>query len=324
MLHLFFILIFYVLSLSAHQTGLSYLELNENSKHTIAVVYKKPLSDTKGKDIRFHFSNKCVQVNSPVTMFRDGYKIDKYSLWCGTNGLMESRVWVEGLNSIDRGVMLHYERKEALFSVLLRSQTPLVYFQKKNSQSTIFLDYIKLGFFHILTGYDHLLFLFALLLLAKTYKKLILAITAFTISHSITLISSLFGVVSLNINYIETMIALSILLLARELLSKKKSYTKEHLEFVTFIFGLLHGFGFSNALSNIGLVHDEIVISLLSFNIGIELGQLLFVFIISIILFFLKRFNMVLEKILYNLIPYLIGIISSYWFIERMLNLSET
>ncbi|MDF1879656.1 HupE/UreJ family protein [Sulfurimonas sp. SAG-AH-194-C20] len=312
-------LVIFVFSLEAHQTGLSYIELMELPTHKINVTYKKPLSDKKGKDIRVRYPQSCEKTEEVPRKIINGFIIDRYTLWCGKEGLSSKRIWIDGLLSKDRGVLIRYEKEEVIIKSLLRARTPFIHISQKSSQLDFFMEYLELGFFHILNGYDHLLFVLSLLLLARRMKQLFFAITAFTLSHSITLGFGLFGLVNVGVAYIESMIALSILFLARELLSQSDSFTKKHIGVVAFIFGLLHGFGFSSALKSIGLPQDEIPLSLFAFNVGIELGQLLFIAFVGTLLFILKKYQPTLNLYLRKTTPYFIGMFSSYWLIDRVL-----
>ena len=306
----------------AHQTGLSYIEINEDIDKKIQIVYKKPLLDKNSNDILINYPNKCKVVSEKTENIEDGFIINSYELWCLQNGLIDTKIWIEGLNSADRGFIINYTNPEISQNALLRSTTPFIHIGEKYSNFQIISEYILLGVSHILLGYDHLLFVLALLLLAKNKRALLLAITAFSVSHSITLISAIFGLVNISVVIIEFMIALSIVFLARELLVKnKESYTRKFLVYVAFIFGLLHGFGFSNVLSSIGLPRDDKVLALLSFNIGIELGQLLFIFVCFLLSLLFKNIIVNNKAILVKIIAYFIGIISSYWAFERVLNI---
>ena len=307
------------LPLFAHQTGLSYLEVKENEKHKIAIVYKKPLSDTQAQGISFRYPSRCSQTTSTQTEVVNGYIIKKYSLWCGDNGLKDSRIWVDGLVAKNRGVMVRYEYNELLVKRVLKAATPFIYIEKSSGNIELFIEYVTLGIEHIFNGIDHLLFVLSLVLLSLNTRALMYAITAFTLSHSITLALAILEFVTIPILYVEAMIALSIVILAKELLlSEKGSFTRRHLGVVAFTFGLLHGFGFSSVLASIGLPQDEIPLSLFAFNVGIEIGQVLFIlgvsFILSIFIKYFKKYNFYLEKI----IAYSIGSIASYWLIERV------
>ena len=312
-------LLLFSLSLQAHQTGLSYIDLQELDDATISVVYKKPLEDTKAQDIFIRYPAKCSQTSLTKQTIVDGFVIQKYSLWCQEDGLKGSKIWVEGLVSSDRGVLIRYEKNKKVDEALLRSTTPFMSVDYKSSKFELFSEYVVLGVEHILLGFDHLMFVFALVLLSLNLKSLLWAISAFTLSHSITLAFGVLGIATVGVTYVEAMIALSIVFLAREIvLDKRETFTRKHLGVTAFIFGLLHGFGFSSVLQNIGLPQDAIPLSLFSFNLGIELGQLLFIFVVSFLLFALKKFIAMKEAGLNLSIAYFIGALSTLWLIERV------
>ncbi len=189
-------------------------------------------------------------------------------------------------------------------------------------------DYTILGFEHILAGMDHLIFVLGLLIISGTAKRILLTVTGFTLAHSITLFLSTMGLVNIPIAPVEAVIALSILFLAHEISRKKTdSWTYKAPVIVSFGFGLLHGLGFASALGEVGVVANQILLSLLFFNVGVELGQLAFIVAVVAIYLLLKEFYLsikargyILENFSLNLelmIAYVIGIPSAYWVIER-------
>lgn len=318
---LLLLFLFFTNLLSAHQTGLSYVDIKEDDKSKISVIYKKPLMDTQADDIFIRYPSKCIESPSHAKYIEDGFIVKKYNLWCSTDGLMDSRIWVDGLVTSDRGVLIRYEKNAIVEKALLRSTTPFIHINHSSSDLELFKEYLDLGVVHILKGFDHLLFVLSLLLLAVNLKTLLYSITGFTISHSITLVFSVLGVVSVNILYIEAMIALSILFLAREIVvANKTSLTRKYLGGVAFIFGLLHGFGFSSVLASIGLPQDEVPLSLFAFNIGIELGQLLFILGVSLFYVMIKKYIDKYRNSLKIALAYIIGGLSSYWLIERVIS----
>ena len=170
-------------------------------------------------------------------------------------------------------------------------------------------------------GIDHLLFVLALLFITKGIRKLVKTITAFTVAHSITLSLSALGIVGLPGPPVEAMIALSIVFLGLELLhskERKESLTLKSPWIVAFTFGLLHGFGFAGALSDIGLPQGEIPTALLLFNIGVELGQLVFVIVAMALLWGFRLFEITWPKKARLIPPYAIGGLASFWLIERV------
>ncbi|WP_296587729.1 HupE/UreJ family protein [Roseibium sp.] len=192
---------------------------------------------------------------------------------------------------------------------------------------SVFSAYAGLGFEHILEGWDHLLFLFALLVLIPDFWRLVGAVTAFTVAHSLTLVASTFGWISLPGAPVEAVIALSIVFLAVEIISarddeRRLSQTAPWL--VTFAFGLLHGLGFAGALKEIGLPQADIPLALLAFNVGVELGQLVFVMVAAIALSLLSlpfgRRAVMSHRPVVVVMAYAIGGVSSYWLIERIVS----
>jgi hydrogenase/urease accessory protein HupE len=152
----------------------------------------------------------------------------------------------------------------------------------KGAQSAlqVALTYFILGVEHILEGIDHLLFVFALLLLVRDWRSLVKAVTAFTLAHSITLTGATLGYMSLPQAPVEAIIALSVVFVAREIIGGERgneSLSGRMPWIMAFAFGLLHGFGFAGALKEVGLPQSDVPLALLSFNLGVEAGQLVFV-----------------------------------------------
>jgi hydrogenase/urease accessory protein HupE len=182
-------------------------------------------------------------------------------------------------------------------------------------------DYTLLGMDHILSGFDHLTFVLALLLIVSGARRLLITITSFTLAHSITLAAATLGVLWVPGAPVEATIALSILFLASELVKVNRgqpSLTASYPWIVAFVFGLLHGFGFAGALGDIGLPQNEIPLALLMFNIGVELGQLLFVAFILAIVMILNRLRREWPAWTRQIPAYGIGGIAAFWLIERI------
>nr|WP_321249017.1 HupE/UreJ family protein [uncultured Ruegeria sp.] len=186
--------------------------------------------------------------------------------------------------------------------------------------------YLSLGLEHILTGLDHLLFVLCLIFVVSGGWQLIKTITAFTVAHSITLGLATFGWVVLRPPPVEATIALSIVFLASEIILKDRGYTSLTFErpwLVAFVFGLLHGLGFAGALSEIGLAPEEVPTALLFFNIGVELGQIMFVgFVLATVVFFKVLFGPATPlRHFRQLVVYGIGSLAMFWFMERLTGL---
>ena len=232
-------------------------------------------------------------------------------------------VVLEGLeNTRTDALFVVKNDKNQRSTVLFTARSPQKMLEiAQNRPKNTFISYLRLGFEHILAGYDHLLFVLCLVLLIANIKVLVAAITAFTISHSITLAANTFGLVSLNPRAVEAIIALSIVFLARELIVvKADSLTRRKPWLVALLFGFVHGFGFAGALSEIGLPGDQIPLALFSFNLGVELGQLLVVFVAVVILYVIKQIsffkrNTSLAQLIF---AYPIGIVSMIWLLQRL------
>ena len=179
--------------------------------------------------------------------------------------------------------------------------------------------YLVLGIEHLLFGFDHILFVLCLLFfLHRRAIALVKAITAFTAAHSITLGLSALAVVQLPQAPVEAVIALSILFLAVEKLrAPPRSLTADHTWVVAFAFGLLHGFGFAGALADIGLPRDNLLLALLLFNIGVELGQLAVVAVALAAVWGLDRTRVEVPRWLAFAPLYGSGCLAAYWFVDR-------
>ncbi len=192
-------------------------------------------------------------------------------------------------------------------------------------------EYTRLGIEHIWAGLDHLLFVACLLLIANTSRQLLITVTGFTVAHSITLALSALNLVRVPTPPVEAVIALSVVFLACEIAKgDERSLTHHHPIVVSSSFGLLHGFGFATVLRDIGLPQTELLTALLFFNVGVEIGQILFVLALLIGFYAVRPVLLRLLRSGKNrnvywsslTVPasYAIGSIASFWMIERVLN----
>ena len=213
-------------------------------------------------------------------------------------------------------------------SLLAAPDETSVIIPDKESFGSVARDYLRLGVRHILEGYDHLLFLVCLLLIAGTGRRILITITGFTLAHSITLALSALGIVRIPVPAVEAAIALSIVFLAVEIVrGDRDSLTYRYPIAVSSSFGLLHGFGFAAVLGETGLPQTEIPTALLFFNVGVELGQILFVVAIIAIyqaVRFVGRTMLDKDLSLDALRPlqapaaYAVGILAAFWMVERV------
>ena len=185
-------------------------------------------------------------------------------------------------------------------------------------------QYVVLGAEHILKGVDHLLFVACLLFIAKTWRRVLATVTGFTAAHSVTLVMSALAIVAPPIAAVEATIALSILFLAHEIaVADKRSWTWRYPIIVSSSFGLLHGFGFASALIEIGLPNSELSIALLSFNVGVELGQVLFILIMLVLWGIARSITQYFDQYelgrkAKRLVVYIIGAAAAFWFLQRL------
>jgi len=312
---LFFLL--FTTLIFAHQTGLSYLNIEKKENNIFKIIYKKPLKDLKAEELDINYPALCLLHNEKDIIVENGFIITHYHLQC-SNSLVGEKIWIEGLIRSDKGVLFRYVDGENIQQDLIRAIHPFVQIGTLVSRLEVFLKYLSLGIFHILTGYDHLLFVLALLFLSSTAKELFTSVTAFTLAHSVTLGMGIFGIVNVPIPFVEAMIAASIIILYREVLRSSKK-DKTNLPIVVFFFGLLHGLGFASALTSIGLPREEIPAALLAFNIGIELGQILFIVSAFLILKFFYILLPLKEKTIRQSIAWSAGSFASFWLIERVM-----
>lgn len=200
---------------------------------------------------------------------------------------------------------------------------PMAEIRTRPEQWRVAQTYFVIGVEHILFGYDHLLFVLCLVLLLDRWWTIAKAATAFTLAHSITLVGTTLGFLGLPQQPVEAVIALSIMFLAVEILKKDPQHLRlsQRLPWlVAFVFGLLHGFGFAGALNEIGLPESDIPTALLTFNLGVEAGQLLIIFTGLAALALIRRIGEGAVATTVRLATYLIGSVAAYWLVERTIS----
>jgi len=188
-------------------------------------------------------------------------------------------------------------------------------------------QYSVAGVEHILIGYDHLLFVICLMFLSGTLARMLITVTGFTLAHTITLALATLDLLSVPIVFAEMLIALSIVVLAAELIRHQRnnnytSLTKRHPVLAASAFGLLHGIGFASVLADFGLPTNLKTSALLFFNLGVEIGQLIFVLVALALVYLITKIvtNSQHLKMLSSMMLYVIGAIASYWLFERLID----
>ena len=295
----------------SHEFSPAHLIIEEDEDFEYEVTWMYPIRNLGPVNLTLP---KDCQSNSLETFQESKYLSEKISLQC-SDSIKGKDIFIKGLSILNDALVtikfLDGDRYEGLVSV-------------KDSKLTIPQElqvfptgYFLLGVEHLIGGPDHLLFVFGLLFIVFGWQNLIKTITAFTLAHSITLGLSVLEIVSLPSATIEALIALTIIYLALEIKDEKNNKSTPWL--MAFGFGLLHGFGFAGALSEIGIANEQLLLSLLFFNVGIEIGQLIMIplFLISIWLLQKIKFNFSVTK----LSSYAIGGMGSFWLIERVLGI---
>ena len=304
----------------AHEIRPAYLEIKQTTETTYEVLWKIPLLGNKAPKI-----DPILPDNFTLEQIDDEFLPDSYIRRYKGNYQTElngQTISIKGLDLTLVDVLVQINLiDESSYTLLLQPDKAEAIIPKEPNKWEVIQLYILLGIEHILIGIDHLLFVLGLLLLVKGIKPLIQTITAFTVAHSITLGAATFDLIRVPQAPVEAVIALSIVFLAKEYISVKEgeeSMTAKYPWIVAFTFGLLHGFGFAGALSEIGFPQKEVPLALLTFNIGVELGQLIFIGIIGLLWMVLKKTNLPQPKWSWKVLPYGMGIIASFWLVERV------
>lgn len=252
-----------------------------------------------------------------------GAEIKRWTIRTGPQGLEGWEVTVHGLSATMVDVLVRIALADGrVVTRLLRPDAPSFVFGAED-QGPAVSEYFLLGVEHILLGVDHLLFVLALVLIVKGVGLLVKTITAFTIAHSITLALATLGYVNVPSAPVEAIIALSIVFVAAEIVRSRRGQSglaERAPWIVAFTFGLLHGFGFAGALSEVGLPPNDIPLALLLFNLGVEGGQLAFVAVVLAIITLANRLRLPfpLPQWVRLAPPYAIGSIAMFWVIQRV------
>lgn len=307
----------------AHEVRPAYLGITEGQDGRIDVLWKQPSIGLMAVALRPHIAGGLIERAPDTVENAENFEIRRWhGIDPGQSGLGDREVRIEGLERTitDTLVLVHLRSGEEEERVLTPAQPAFVI----NAHAGAAVPaYLKLGIEHILTGIDHLLFVFGLLLLSTGWKQLLRTITAFTVAHSITLALTALKLVSVNPQLIEAMVAYSILFLAVELVRKQRGVsglTQRQPWIVAFGFGLLHGAAFAGALKEIGLPQHNIPASLFLFNVGVEIGQLLFVALVWVLLRLVSRLRWpaATPRLAWTSASYAIGSFAMFWFLERL------
>ena len=303
----------------AHPLAPSLLELHEGGDGHVGVGWKTPLVRARGTALTPVLPARCPEIG-PRTTSQDGTGVwTRWVIDCGAAGLVGEQVGAEG-GSAGIGALVRVTLADGrVVEGAVTPARPLLTVPAVPRVIDVVTDYVRLGIEHILTGPDHLLFVFGLLLLTDTRRRLLATVTAFTLGHSVTLTLAALGLVDLPSRPIEAAIAASVLALAVELARdpSRPTLMRRYPWVMAAAFGLLHGLGFASALREAGLPAGEIPLALASFNGGIEVGQLLFVGAVLALWRLVKVLRVPTPAWARQAPVYVMGVLSASWWIER-------
>ncbi len=300
----------------------AYLQISETSPDIFSIVWKVPAKNNRKLSLEARLPAHCQNQTQADAQFNNGAYLQRWISIC-KGGLVGEDISIEGLESTITDALLRIElMNDISHSVVLTPSDMVFVVPAQASRLQLAGTYSWLGVEHILLGIDHLLFVFALLLIVKNFRRLVGTITSFTLAHSITLAAATLGFIHVPQQPVEAIIALSILFLAMEIVHTKRGHPGAAARWpwlIAFIFGLLHGFGFAGALAEVGLPENAISIALVFFNVGVELGQIVFISGVLALGWLLHKLTN--PKILSRaetLVVYAIGSLSSFWLFERV------
>ena len=336
---LIFFLVLFSSSAFAHEVRPAYLESRQTTPDTYDMLWKVP---GQGENLRLglyvELPAGCTNVTEPrVSMVNNAYS-ERWTVKC-PGGLNGGTIRIAGLTATMTDVLVRMEGLGGTTQITrLTPSAPSFMVEAAPSALEVARTYLVLGVEHILLGIDHLLFILALLILVKGTRRLIATVTAFTLAHSLTLAGATLGFVHVPGPPVEAAIALSIVFVAAEIIrlhdarceirdisnpgSRIPSLTARAPWIIALAFGLLHGFGFASALSEVGLPQAHIPLALLFFNVGVEIGQLLFIAsvfsIIALARQVTRRIGMSQPVWAWRVPPYAIGSAAAFWIIQRI------
>lgn len=310
---------------SAHEIRPAFLQVREVEPDTYDFLWKTPAQGEMRLALNIIMPPDCKATAEPRSSLVGGAVIERWRATCA-GGLVGKPIEIENLSHTLTDAIVRFEPLEGNPKTLrVKPEDPVATIPAAQAWTDVASTYFVLGVEHILLGFDHLMFVLALLLLVRDVKRLIGAITAFTVAHSLTLAGTTFGWIRLAPAPVEATIALSIMFVAVEIMrvrAGRTSLTAAMPWLASFSFGLLHGFGFAGALREIGIPEDAAPLALLFFNLGVEAGQLTFITAVLTFMFAWKHLaptalNTRLGDYSWRAPVYVIGVTSAFWFIER-------
>jgi hypothetical protein len=306
---------------AAHEVRPAYLEIDQTAPDAYEAIWKQPTMGDVAIHLVPHLSNGWLE-QTPIDQYAaDGFLIRRWVIRTGQAGPLDDRtVSIEGLQDTITDVFVRVKLLNGMgLDAIVRPEAPQARLALAKGAPTTVPAFLLLGIEHILTGPDHLLFVLGLLLIVRDRWTLLKTVSAFTVAHSLTLAAATLGHIQLSAPVLNALIALSILFVAPEAIRAQRggeSLTTRYPWLVAFAFGLLHGMGFANGLSTLGLEKGALLAALVLFNIGVEIGQLAF---IAVVLALRRAFTLMAIEWTRPaaLIPsYAIGALGAMWTIQ--------
>jgi hydrogenase/urease accessory protein HupE len=305
----------------AHEVRPGYLELREREPGTFDVLWKVPARGGERLAIEPRLPERCREVSRPRLLASEAAVTARWGVRCA-GGLAGGTLAIAGLEATLTDVLVRIEAADGRARVArLTPRAPSLVVAAEPGRAEVAATYLGLGVEHILEGIDHLLFVLALVLLVREPKRLVATVTAFTVAHSLTLAAATLGFVRVAQAPVEAVIALSIVFVAGEIVHEARGrpgLTARKPWLVAFVFGLLHGLGFAGALREVGLPEGSIPLALLFFNLGVELGQLLFLACMLPLAALARRAARRWPAAAAQVPAYGIGSVAAWWTLERI------
>jgi hydrogenase/urease accessory protein HupE len=306
----------------AHEARPAYLEIEETAPGRYTLIWRTPVLAGRRLPVALQLPEDARDLREPLVQRLSDSLLERRWIEAGPGGLEGRRIDFAGLQLTITDAVVRVKLLDGRsWLAIARPSQPWVEITPALGTWETALQFVVQGVHHILWGPDHLLFVFGLLLIVPTTWALVKTITAFTVAHSVTLAAATLGYVRPPTPPIEAAIALSILFLAPEILRARRggtSFTIRHPWVVAFVFGLLHGFGFASALSAAGVPPADVPLALVSFNVGVELGQLAFVALVLLLERGVRRLGVRWPRPIELLPAYAVGTLGGFWVIQRV------
>jgi hydrogenase/urease accessory protein HupE len=307
----------------SHEARPAYLEIKETAPNQFSVLWRTPVLAGMRLPIVLQLPDDVKNLKEPTVQELTDSLVERRWIDAGANGLAGKRIEFPGLQATITDVLVRVEMLDGRkWTTIVHASQPWVEIAASQTWLGVVGTYVVQGIRHILFGADHMLFVLGLLLIVKDRWMLLKTVTAFTVAHSITLAIATLGYAEVPVVPLNAAIALSILFLGPEIVRSwrgETSFTIRHPWVVAFAFGLLHGFGFASALTSAGLPHHELPLALVSFNVGVEVGQLGFIALILLLERSLRILEVRWPRWAEALPGYTVGSLGAFWTVQRLM-----